>query len=266
MGEAQYVVECYPYGPILLSRNEKFTIGRRPSNVLVLPLSSVSRDHAAIEWGGDAFYLFDLNSSNGTHVNGKPTKMHRLELGDRVRVGPFGMTFRVREGDPQARQAERGMLFAETTQIDRQDFEMGLPFQAEDEADLGGTRVIEVKPKEREDTQKTGPAIRGKLSDVALVELIQFLEQNRKTGTLRIDGPEQGEFFLKQGRIINAVCGDIKGEEAAFRLLHLVEGTFEMESKPPECEVTITTSTAALIFEALRKADEHARSGSKTIS
>lgn len=262
MGEAQYLVECYPYGPILLSRTEKFTIGRRPSNVLVLPLSSVSRDHAAIEWGGDAFYLFDLNSSNGTHVNGKGTKMHRLDPGDRVRVGPFGLTFKVREGTSEARQAERGMLFAETTQIEPQDLAMPLPFEVE-EVDMGRTRVIQ-KVKPDPDRHHTGPAIRGKLSDVALVELIQFLEQNRKTGTLKIRGPEEGEFFLREGKIINAVCGDSKGEEAAFRLLHLVEGTFEMDAARPECDVAIQSSTAALIFEALRKADEHARAGSKT--
>lgn len=256
MGEAQYLIECYPYGPILLSRGEKFTIGRRPSNVLVLPLSSVSRDHAAIEWGGDSFYLFDLNSSNGTHVNGKPTKMHRLEPGDRVRVGPFGLTFRVREGDPKARQAERGMLFAETTQIEPQDVAAAIPF--EEEADMGHTQIVK-RAEKNASSSKTGPAIHGKLSDVALVELIQFLEQNRKTGTLRIDGPEQGMFFLREGKIINAICGDTIGEEAAFRLLHLVEGTFEMDAELPECEETIQTTTAALIFEALRKADEHAR-------
>lgn len=257
MAEAQYVVECYPYGPILLSRTEKFTIGRRPSNVLVLPLSSVSRDHAAIEWGGDAFYLFDLNSSNGTHVNGKGTKMHRLEIGDKVRVGPFGLTFRIREGDPEARQAERGMLFAETTQIEPAALALPLPY--EEEADLGRTRVVNRKKAEDADQAKTGPAIRGKLSDVALVELIQFLEQSRKTGTLKIKGPEDGEFYLEKGRIINAVCGDCVGEEAAFRLLHLVEGTFQLDAGTPKCEVTIQSTTAALIFEALRKADEHAR-------
>jgi hypothetical protein len=256
MGEAQYVVECYPYGPILLSRTEKFTIGRRPSNVLVLPLSSVSRDHAAIEWGGDAFYLFDLNSSNGTHVNGKPTKMHRLEAGDRVRVGPFGLTFRIREGDPEARAAERGMLFAETTRIEPSSLDLPLPY--EEEGEMVRTRIVQSSPNDA-DGSKVGPAIRGKLSDVALVELIQFLEQNRKTGTLKIRGPEEGEFFLNEGKIINATCGETTGEEAAFLLLHLVEGTFELDTEPPDCDVTITSTTAALIFEALRKADEHAR-------
>jgi pSer/pThr/pTyr-binding forkhead associated (FHA) protein len=257
MGELQYVIECYPYGPILLSQGEKFTIGRRPSNVLVLPLSSVSRDHAAVEWGGDAFYLFDLNSSNGTHVNNKPTKMHRLESGDRIRIGPFGLSFKIREAGEsgEARQAERGMLFAETTELLPGEIEKAIAL--EEKGDIGRTKVMR-KPDLAPSSQ-SGSAMKGKLSEVALVELLQFLEHNRKTGTLWIRGPVEGEFYLREGRIVHAVSGSVTGEEAAYKLLHLVDGTFEMDSTTPECKQTIQVSTAGLIFEALRKADEQAR-------
>lgn len=256
MAELQYMVECYPYGPILLSQGEKFTIGRRPSNVLVLPLSSVSRDHAAIEWGGDAFYLFDLNSSNGTHVNNKPTKMHRLETGDKIRVGPFGLNFKIREGgQSEARQAERGMLFAETTELLPGEIEKAIAL--EERGEIGRTKVM--RRPDMSPSSQAGAAMRGKLSEVALVELLQFLEHNRKTGTLWIRGPVEGEFYLHEGRIIHAMCGSEIGEDAAYKLLHLVEGTFEMDSARPECKQTIEVSTAGLIFEALRKADEQAR-------
>ena len=252
MAEAQFLVECYPYGPIRIHAGEKFTIGRRPSNALVLPLSSVSRDHAAIEWGGDAFYLFDLNSANGTQVNGKPTKMHRLEPGDRIRVGPFSLTFKRSEGNTDARESERGMMVEGTPGMDPEDAAMGFSISEEE---LGHTLVL----KRREEGDEEEPAIRGKLSDVALVELIQFLEQSQKTGTLKIDGPVTGNLYLKEGRIVHAVCGDSKVDEAAFALLHLVEGDFEMAIADPDCEETIETSTSSLIFEALKKADESSR-------
>jgi hypothetical protein len=50
----------------------------------------VSRVHADIRVEGDAFYLEDLGSSNGTYVNNLPLQMgdrHRLRPGDRIALG-----------------------------------------------------------------------------------------------------------------------------------------------------------------------------------
>ncbi|MGB5013711.1 MAG: FHA domain-containing protein [Pyrinomonadaceae bacterium] len=65
------------------------TIGRTPDNVVSFPEdSNVSRYHAEIEFRGGDHYLIDLNSSNGTSVNGNAVKGEvRLEPGDKILFG-----------------------------------------------------------------------------------------------------------------------------------------------------------------------------------
>lgn len=65
------------------------TIGRTPDNDVSFPQdSNVSRYHAEIEFRGGDHYLIDLNSSNGTSVNGSPVAGEvRLEPGDKLLFG-----------------------------------------------------------------------------------------------------------------------------------------------------------------------------------
>jgi hypothetical protein len=73
-----------------------FAIGRREGNDLVLPDSSVSREHAAIVEAGDGRYLLrDLNSRNGTLVNGQSIAEAGLADGDRLTIGGFEVTVRI---------------------------------------------------------------------------------------------------------------------------------------------------------------------------
>ena len=67
------------------------TIGRSPALVdAVLTDDQVSRRHLRINWTDGKFEVEDLNSSNGTIVNGRPLKpfdRHALGAGDVVRIG-----------------------------------------------------------------------------------------------------------------------------------------------------------------------------------
>lgn len=57
---------------------------------------AVSRFHAKIEYLGGEYYLVDLNSTNGTYLNGEKLRSHerkRLESGDRVRFADVGYYF-----------------------------------------------------------------------------------------------------------------------------------------------------------------------------
>jgi len=65
----------------------RITIGRDPAN-RVAPLdAAVSRQHCVVEWLDDAAQLIDLESHNGTFVNGIPVSRRALVHGDVVRVG-----------------------------------------------------------------------------------------------------------------------------------------------------------------------------------
>jgi uncharacterized RDD family membrane protein YckC len=76
-----------------LTRN-LLSIGRDPSNDLVLPDAMVSRRHAVIEHRGSQYYLRDCNSSNGSVVNGDRVSERSLRDGDLVAIGTARMLFR----------------------------------------------------------------------------------------------------------------------------------------------------------------------------
>ena len=63
------------------------TIGRGPDNDIVINDPSVSTCHAKIVTFFDASYIEDLDSRNGTYVNGKKIKKHVIHAGDNVFFG-----------------------------------------------------------------------------------------------------------------------------------------------------------------------------------
>lgn len=67
--------------------DEKITIGRAPDNQIQISDSSVSARHAVLTLVGDRYQLADLNSTNGTRVNGEAITELFLKVGDRVRFG-----------------------------------------------------------------------------------------------------------------------------------------------------------------------------------
>ncbi len=64
-----------------------FIVGRGPTNRIILLDNKVSARHAQIENRGERYLLRDLNSTNGTFVNGKSVTQAVLKPGDRVRLG-----------------------------------------------------------------------------------------------------------------------------------------------------------------------------------
>ncbi len=68
-------------------------IGRHTEADIRLPLPDVSRRHCRLQFVAGGWQVVDLNSLNGTKVNGEPVQQAALEQGDLLRVG--GFTFAV---------------------------------------------------------------------------------------------------------------------------------------------------------------------------
>src|SRR6185503_5780274 len=85
-----------PLGRSLMS------IGRDPSNDVVLPDAMVSRRHAVIELRGTQYFLRDCNSSNGSLVNGDRISERSLRDGDLVAIGTARMLFRDERANEEA--------------------------------------------------------------------------------------------------------------------------------------------------------------------
>ena len=72
---------------------DRTTLGRRPYNDIVIDNLAVSGEHAVMQMSGMDVFLEDLNSTNGTYVNGKAIKKHALQHGDVITVGHHQLRF-----------------------------------------------------------------------------------------------------------------------------------------------------------------------------
>ncbi len=74
--------------------SDNVSIGRSPSNDLVLNTPKVSRQHAAINKYKEKYILIDLKSSNGIYVNGRKVDEQPLEEGDEISIADYKMVFK----------------------------------------------------------------------------------------------------------------------------------------------------------------------------
>ena len=75
---------------------ERISIGRNRTSQIVLNNNTISKDHAIIEFDQDGNAIIkDLNSSNGTYVNGQRLKFNpiRLKTGDKITFGKYAAEF-----------------------------------------------------------------------------------------------------------------------------------------------------------------------------
>jgi hypothetical protein len=93
------------------------TIGRAPSNTITIQDGQASKEHCRIEQAGDRWKLIDLESKNGTQVNGKFCNKAWLNHGDMVQIGKteirFGVERTVRRAPQRSRTAVRAQPRAE---------------------------------------------------------------------------------------------------------------------------------------------------------
>ncbi|MES2414314.1 MAG: FHA domain-containing protein [Pseudomonadota bacterium] len=72
---------------------DRTSLGRRPYNDIVIDNLAVSGEHAVLQMSGNEVYLEDLNSTNGTYVNGKAVKKQLLQNSDTVEIGKYKIKY-----------------------------------------------------------------------------------------------------------------------------------------------------------------------------
>ena len=72
---------------------DKTTLGRRPYNDIVIDNLAVSGEHAVLQMVGQDVFIDDLNSTNGTYINGKAVKKQLLQHNDTVEIGKYKIKF-----------------------------------------------------------------------------------------------------------------------------------------------------------------------------
>jgi pSer/pThr/pTyr-binding forkhead associated (FHA) protein len=107
-------------GSVLAEYNmnkERYTIGRLPDNDIRIDNPAVSGHHSLIINILNDSFLEDLNSTNGTYVNGKLIKKHAMQHGDIITVGHHQLRFvDSQDGETEQDEFEKTMVITSSTQ------------------------------------------------------------------------------------------------------------------------------------------------------
>ena len=112
------------------------------------------------------------------------------------------------------------------------------------------------KLKTIEEKSETPKGFSGDLGDLSIVELVQMLNLNKKTGILHINGEKSGKIYLKDGQLFSAEFDGKVGEEAVYGMVAMDSGTFNFDITDFDEEQTVKNSTMNVIMEACRIMDE----------
>ena len=112
---------------------------------------------------------------------------------------------------------------------------------------------------------KTAPSdgvVRGNLSQMNVIDLMQSLEMGRKSCKLALsnDG-DRCEVFFAEGQVKHATYGSLVGDEAVFKVLRWTGGNFQLDFEGKTDKQTTQLNTQGLLMEGLRLLDESSRDG-----
>ena len=110
---------------------------------------------------------------------------------------------------------------------------------------------------------KTAPSdgvVRGNLSQMNVIDLMQSLEMGRKSCQLSLSNEgDRCEVFFAEGQVKHATYGSLVGDEAVFKVLRWNGGNFQINFEGKTDKETTQLNTQGLLMEGLRLLDESSR-------
>ena len=108
--------------------------------------------------------------------------------------------------------------------------------------------------------------LRGSLAQMNIMDLFQSLEMGHKNCKLTLtNGGEKCEMYFHDGQVSHALCGNMKGDEAVYKVIAWPDGNFAIDFTGTSSEQSITRSTQGLLMEGLRLVDEAGRSAEENV-
>ncbi len=103
-------------------------------------------------------------------------------------------------------------------------------------------------------------SLRGNLAQMNALDLLQSLEMGRKSCLLTLtNDDDRCDVYVTEGQINHALYGNLKGDEAVYKVLRWTKGNFQIDFEGRSPEQTTTRSTQGLMMEGLRLLDEENR-------
>jgi CheY-like chemotaxis protein len=110
---------------------------------------------------------------------------------------------------------------------------------------------------------KTAPSdgvLRGNLSQMNVIDLVQSLEMGRKSCALTLTNDrDKCEMYFSEGQVTHAAYGSLTGDKAVFKVLSWTGGSFQINFEGKTKKQTTTLNTQGLLMEGLRMLDESKR-------
>ena len=277
---------------IKVDSSREFIIGRSEACDIYIGEKKVSRKHANIHADHDGLILEDLESTNGTFVDGKKITSVKLKDGDTVRIGMTVFKVSLIEGRALSSEGELVSDFKKDPKMTIENPSVEIPLPADEEekpfdimssddeasypedeeavVDLEKIKSEEIKPDKKEQSLSQSQAkgvdkkkpLSGDLSEMYLPDILQMLKGNSRSGVLEITaGDESGRIFFVEGKLEDVQWMEIKGLKAIYRMLSFNEGNFEFQSLPESFSVDnirekIDLSLENIQIEGMRQLDE----------
>jgi pSer/pThr/pTyr-binding forkhead associated (FHA) protein len=208
--------------PIRLEEGTFYRIGRDKTSDICFPSTHVSRTHAELTFEKGTWVVGDLGSKNGTLVNGERVFKRILKNGDRIEIGHFEVHYKeLTKSELETLRGKKSGKLGDTLKI------------SQDEIGFFGD-----------------------VKRLSVLEVVQLLGQNRKTGVLVIREEKKGaperRLSLVDGAIVHAEFGSLEGERAVQPILKTRTGKFAFKpSADAGGKVTIQTPTPTLLLQAM---------------
>lgn len=204
---------CSPFDPVALEDGRPVVVGRRADVAdLVLHSEDVSRRHAEFERRGDEVFVRDLESANGTFLNGEQVSgsWKRMDLEGFVSIGSWQLLV----GTPPTSTGK-----------------IPLPTSA---------------------AEAQGEPLRGELADRSVVKLLRQVEDEAVSGVLEVSGPTSGRISFVDGLPWSASAGDGSTGVAAIEVLLGVRvGAFALSPEGPQDEPRQIVATSGELLAQL---------------
>lgn len=229
----RFVAGKYKGGEYPLPNDREIVIGRNSDLDIALVEEMVSRRHARITANGPHLLIQDMNSTNGTFVNGERITSAIIKPGDRILIGTNILKL-----------------------IPANEGKLRLPGSASKE-ELNAMLQAQSKQPAQESLPTTGT-----LGDIPLPDLLQLFATNKKNGVLVLKKQEEtGKIYLRSGMIYYAIFNnndDLGPLKAIFRLTGWTDAAFRfMPPTDEEFMLEMEMPTEQLLQSTLRERSEY---------
>jgi response regulator RpfG family c-di-GMP phosphodiesterase len=106
----------------------------------------------------------------------------------------------------------------------------------------------------------TDGVLRGSLTQMNVIDLVQSLEMGRKSCLLTLNNEkDRCEMYFVDGQVVHATYGSLSGDEAVFKVLRWTGGNFQVNFEGKTEQRSTSLNTQGLLMEGLRLLDESQR-------